>query len=248
MAEPAAERAPGRPRPRRSVYRCLGEGRRRVTAGACDCLFGGRRRSAAALVESPMASQQAILISGSPRPRGNTSHALDVVEAVLSEAGYTSERLRLSALDFGSCIACERCRKDKRCTGVIDELTPWYDRLLEADLWVIGSPVYNYNITSWMKAFVDRLYCFYDFGEGHPRPWSARLAGLGKRVITFVLGEQTDREDIGFAPEALTKPLTALGLESLGSFVFTGYFGPDALEEDHERVARFRSNIARAVG
>ncbi len=195
-----------------------------------------------------MASNRALLVGGSPRPRGNTTYALDIVDSVLAESGHTTERLQLSSIAFGSCTGCERCRKDKRCTGVIDELTPWYEILLDADLWVLGSPVYNYNVTSLMKAFIDRLYCFYDFEEGHPRPWSARLAGLGKRVLTFVIGEQLDEEDIGFAPEALAKPFEALGLESAGSFVFTGYFGPASLKRDIDRVGRFRSEVARAVG
>lgn len=194
-----------------------------------------------------MSDKSAVLVSGSPRRKGNTAFALGVIESVLADAGYETARLELSSLEFGSCIACERCRTDKRCTGVTDELTPWYDRLLDADLWVLGSPVYNYNITSWMKAFIDRLYCFYDFEDGHPRPWSARLAETGKRFVTLVVAEQVDDEDIGFAPAALRKPLEALGLESIGSFVFTGYFAAGTLAKDTDRIEAFRSDIVRAI-
>ena len=38
-------------------------------------------------------------------------------------------------------------------------------------------PINHYKITAWMKTFTDRLYCFYEFGEQRPGPWSCRLAG-----------------------------------------------------------------------
>jgi len=139
------------------------------------------------------------------------------------------------------------CRTDKACTGVTDDLTPIYDRLLAAGLWVVGSPVYNYNVTSWMKAFIDRLYCFYDYEDTHPRAWSSRLSGLGKHSIVVAVAEQLSDEDVGFAVEALTRPLDALGVSAIGSFLFRGYFGPNALKEDTDRVARFTGEIAAAI-
>ena len=194
-----------------------------------------------------MHAPKAILISGSPRPRGNTASALGIAEDALSAAGYDTELIQLSQLNFGSCIACEMCRTDKACTGVTDDLTPVYDRLLAADLWVVGSPVYNYNVTSWMKAFIDRLYCFYDYEDTHPRAWSSRLSGLGKHSIVVAVAEQLSDEDVGFAVEALTRPLDALGVSTIGSFLFRGYFGPNALKEDTDRVARFTGEIAAAI-
>lgn len=194
-----------------------------------------------------MHRSRAILISGSPRPRGNTAHALQIVGAVLAAADYDTEMVQLSQLNVGSCIACEKCRADKACTGITDDLTPIYERLLAADLWVVGSPVYNYNITSWMKAFIDRLYCFYDYEDTHPRAWSTRLAGLGKRSLALAVAEQLTDEDVGFALEALTRPLAALGVPEIGAFLFRGYFGPNALREDADRCARFAKEVAAAI-
>lgn len=194
-----------------------------------------------------MSSSAAILVSGSPRPHGNTTQALESVSGILADAGYITELIQLSRLRFGSCIACERCRRDRACTGLTDELTPHFKTLLAADLWVLGSPVYNYNVTSWMKAFLDRLYCFYEFDEDDRHNWSSRLAAMNKRALTFVIGEQTSDEDIGFAPEALRKPLEAHGLRSAGSFVLRGYFGPSSLREDRSGRWEFEREVASAV-
>lgn len=194
-----------------------------------------------------MQNRSAILLSGSPRSRGNTSHALDIVSGVLRRKGFAVERVQLSRLAFSSCIACEKCRRDHACTGLTDDLTPYYESLLAADLWVLGSPVYNYNVTSWMKAFLDRLYCFYDFDDHNRHIWSSRLAGLNKRAITLVVGEQTSDEDIGFAPEALRKPLEAHGLDIIRSFVLKGHFGPSSLREHDTDAAALEQGVESAT-
>lgn len=194
-----------------------------------------------------MQNRSAILLSGSPRTHGNTARALEIVSRVLTDAGFSVELVQLSRLAFGSCIACEKCRRDHACTGLTDELTPYYDSLLAADLWVLGSPVYNYNVTSWMKAFLDRLYCFYDFDENDRHIWSSRLADLSKRALTIVIGEQTSDEDIGFAPEALRKPLEAHGLDVVRSFVLKGHFGPSSLRDDRAGSSTFERDVASAT-
>lgn len=194
-----------------------------------------------------MQSRTAILLSGSPRSRGNTARALDIVSGVLRDSGFSVELVQLSRLAFGSCIACEKCRRDHACTGLTDELTPYYESLLAADLWVLGSPVYNYNVTSWMKAFLDRLYCFYDFDEHNRHVWSSRLAGMNKRAMTLVVGEQTSDEDIGFAPEALRTPLDAHGLRSIGSFVLKGHFEPSSLQENRAVSVTLERDVATAI-
>jgi multimeric flavodoxin WrbA len=88
-----------------------------------------------------------------------------------------------------------------------------YQKLLESRGLILISPVHNYNITAWMKAFIDRLYCFYDFAEPRPGHWSSRLAGQGRKAIVAAIAEQPNMEDMGFTLEAMRKPLEALGYE-----------------------------------
>ena len=100
---------------------------------------------------------QAVLINGSPRKHGNTSFVGSIISKLLTAGGWKVEEIDLYDLDFSGCIGCERCREDNRCTGIEDDFTLCYHTLEASELWILGSPVHNYNVTSWMKACIDML-------------------------------------------------------------------------------------------
>jgi len=160
-------------------------------------------------------------ISGSPRRGGNSDIILD---NILKGTGAELDTLYLSDIDFSSCVGCEQCRKDKICTRFEDGLTPWYDTISEARGLVLVSPVHNYNITAWMKAFIDRLYCFYDFDNERPRGWSCRLAGQGRAATLAIVAEQIEGEDLGVTMEALRMPIKAFGYQVVGELQVLGKF------------------------
>ena len=167
---------------------------------------------------------QIIGISGSPRRGGNSDLILENILVGAQQAGATSEVVFLSDLNFSSCVGCERCRKDKICTRFDDDLTPLYSKIIGARGMVLVSPVYNYNITSWMKAFIDRMYCYYDFDNERPRGWSSRLADQGRKALLTIVAEQTSKEDLGLTMEALRLPMQALGYEIMGETPVLGMF------------------------
>jgi len=168
-------------------------------------------------------------VSGSPRRGGNSDLILN---SILNGAGADSETLYLSEFDFSACVGCERCRKDKICTRFEDGLTPWYDTISDAKGLVLVSPVHNYNITSWMKAFIDRLYCFYDFDDERPRGWSSRLAGQGRAVAFAIVAEQMEEKDLGIAMDALRLPIEAFGYQVAGELQVLGKFEAGIVGKD----------------
>ncbi len=190
---------------------------------------------------------KAVVINGIPRKKGNTAFVCSSVTDSLKEKGYSVEVLNLCEIDFSTCIGCERCRKDEICTGISDGLTPYYDILTGADLWVLGTPVHNYNVTALMKAFLDRLYCFYIFTDSHPRGFSSRLTPKEIKSVVFGIAEQTAEEDFGFTIEAMEMPLTALGVDVLSSFKFIGYFEPGALKKDEDRMKAFKAEFNEII-
>lgn len=84
---------------------------------------------------------------------------LSSILSPLTEAGFYTQSLYLRELAFSGCTGCERCCRDKVCTGLTDDLTPWYETIKVAVGLVLVSPCHNYNITSLMKSFIDCLYC-----------------------------------------------------------------------------------------
>ncbi|ATU08887.1 flavodoxin family protein [Methanohalophilus portucalensis FDF-1] len=150
-------------------------------------------------------------ICASPRKAGNTDVLLDEVMEGAKSNGATAEIAHLRDYSIESCVGCERCRQDKTCTRFHDGMNLLYPKIEEAKGLVLGSPTYNYNVTSLMKTFIDRLYPYYNFTDDRPREYSSRLAGQGRRACVFTIGEQPIIEDIGFSLEAMSYPLEALG-------------------------------------
>lgn len=129
-------------------------------------------------------------IGSSPRKGGNSDILLKWLLKGLSNAGIAAEKIQLRDYQFQSCNGCERCRKDKRCTELQDEMQLIYPKITRASGLVLISPILNYNMTALMKSFIDRLYCFYDFSDKRQGSWSSQLADQGRKAIIAAVGEQ----------------------------------------------------------
>ena len=187
-------------------------------------------------------------ISGSPRRGGNSDL---ILENILKGTRADSDTLYLSDIDFSPCVGCEQCRKNKICTRFEDALTPFYRVIQEAKGLVLVSPVHNYNITAWMKAFIDRLYCFYDFDNERPRGWSSRLAGQGRAAAFAIVAEQIEGEDLGVTMEALNMPIKAFGYQIAGELQVLGKFEAGIVGKDPvalEQGTELGKKLAKVLG
>ena len=99
---------------------------------------------------------------------------------------------------------------------------------------VLVSPTHNYNVTAWMKAFIDRLYCFYNFDDNRPRGWSSRLADQKRKAVLAAVCEQEAREDMGFTLDAMRHPIEALGYEIIGELPVFGVFDKGRVKEKED--------------
>jgi len=177
-------------------------------------------------------------ISGSPRKRGNSDIILQYISRGMRERGIGCETFHLRDLEFQSCIGCERCRKDKICTGLKDDMRLIYPAILESNGLVLVSPTHTYNISALMKAFIDRLYCYYDFGDSRPRSWSSRLAGQGRKAVIAAVCEQQGRENMGVTLDAMLMPLEALGYEVVDEIAVFGLFDRGIVKDHPDILAR----------
>ena len=99
-----------------------------------------------------------IAFNGSPRKEGNTFQAIQIVFEELKKEGIETELIQLGGKNIHGCIACYKCfeNKDQKCAVQNDELNDYIDKMLEADGIIIGSPVYFSNVSSEVKALIDR--------------------------------------------------------------------------------------------
>ncbi len=101
-----------------------------------------------------------LAIVGSPRPGGNTSYLVDVALQEAARHGLETEKIVLSKYKVNPCQGHDNCTSYKSCKQEDD--VPWMlEKFCTADGILLGSPVYYYNMTAQMKAFIDRNYFLY---------------------------------------------------------------------------------------
>ena len=99
-----------------------------------------------------------------------------------------------------------------------------------------------------MKAFIDRLYCFYNFTDERPGPWSSQLADLGRKAVVIAVGEQTNPEEGGMdlALKAMCLPVEALGYEIIDEMPVLGIFHKGIVKQHPEKLEK-AENIGRLL-
>jgi multimeric flavodoxin WrbA len=154
--------------------------------------------------------------------------------------GVVPEEIQLRDYQFQSCSGCERCRKEKQCVELKDGMQLIYPKIQEAKGLILTSPIHNYNMTALMKAFIDRLYCLYNFSDERPGSWSSRLANQGRKAIIIAIGEQRNREAAGMdlTLQAMRLCIEALGYEVIGELSVLGVFGKGEIKRHPEELEK----------
>lgn len=186
-------------------------------------------------------------VGGSPRSGGNSDMLLERVLRGAEDAGAEVKAVYPRDYTFSSCIGCEACRKHGACTGLKDDMQLIYPEIRQSGGLVLTTPVHFYNVSALMKAFLDRLYCFFAFTEDHPRKYTSRLAGEGRRAVTAAVCEQMSERDMGFTREAMRLPLLALGYEVLSEVDAYGFFAKGTVAESEAVLSRCEE-AGRALG
>jgi multimeric flavodoxin WrbA len=177
-------------------------------------------------------------VAGSPRKNGNSDVLLRHVLKGVSRENIKCGSIQLREVQFQGCIGCEKCRKDKICTGLADGMSLIYKQIIASKGLVLVSPAHNYNITSWMKAFIDRLYCFYNFENTRPRAWSSQLAGQDRKAVLVAVCEQENKKDMGFTLDAMRMPIEALGYQVIGEQAVLRIFDRGKVKEDTDSLEK----------
>lgn len=188
--------------------------------------------------ENLLPENKVLAVAGSPRKNGNSDILLRQVLKGVSQENIECRAVQLRDIQFQGCIGCEKCRKDKICTGIIDGMSLIYSQIITSKGIVLVSPTHNYNITSWMKAFIDRLYCFYNFEDTRPRGWSSQLADLDRKAVIVAVCEQESKENMGFTLEAMKIPIEALGYKVIGEQAVFRIFDRGKVKEDTESMEK----------
>jgi len=99
-----------------------------------------------------------VAINGSPRPEGNTAFLIRTMLEELENGGIETEIVQVGGKKIRGCTACNKCfeNRDRRCVFDDDIVNGCIAKMAEADGIILGSPVYFSDITSELKALIDR--------------------------------------------------------------------------------------------
>lgn len=124
-----------------------------------------------------------VAINGSPRRNGNTAGALKIACEELEKEGIETEIIQIGGKRFSGCVNCGQCGKNqnRRCGIENDDMNSVIEKLYEADGIIIGSPVYFSNVTTEVKALIDRAG-FVSMVNGNPlrRKVGAAVVAAGR--------------------------------------------------------------------
>ncbi len=97
-------------------------------------------------------------INGSARKDGNTAILIRKVFGELEAAGIETELFQMAGKKIRGCTACGKCyeNKDKKCVVGNDILNECLEKMVEADGIILGSPTYFADVSTEMKALIDR--------------------------------------------------------------------------------------------
>lgn len=193
-------------------------------------------------------------IMSSYRTDGNTGRTASLVEEQLQKEASRRhvdleiERVNLGRLDVGICRGCRLCfdKGEDKCP-MKDDLLSLRDKMLEADGYLVSSPVYVEDVNGILKNWMDRmaftchrpaLYgkCAYLIttsgggSTGHAlrtmdaafHAWGCRVAGRAK----FRTGALTDKESIFLKNEKAIKQAAKVFLDDLmrGADAYPGMY------------------------
>ena len=112
-------------------------------------------------IKSLKESKKVLILSASPRRKGNSQILCDKFAEGAKSAGHQVKMIRLSDKKINFCKGCSVCRTTHRCVQD-DDMAEILDKVVKADVIVLSTPVYFYIMNGQMKTFIDRCLPRYE--------------------------------------------------------------------------------------
>ena len=101
-------------------------------------------------------SKKVLILSGSPRKGGNSDLICDEFMRGALESGNEVEKIRVASKKVAPCHGCYHCADHGGKCVSDDDMAEILQKMIDADVIVMASPVYFYSIDAQLKAVIDR--------------------------------------------------------------------------------------------
>ena len=133
-----------------------------------------------------------ICLLGSPRTKGNSAALAKRFCDTAEKLGAQVQTFELNKLNYRDCQACMACKTKLDKCALQDDLAGVLDSVREADALVMTTPIYYGDVSSPIKAFIDRTYSYLVPNYlNQPKP--SRLSP-GKKLIFIQTQTQPDEK------------------------------------------------------
>ena len=100
--------------------------------------------------------KKVLVLSSSPRRGGNSDLLCDQFVNGSIEAGHPAEKIFLKDKKISYCTGCGTCIDGGKKCSQKDDMAEVLDKMVEADVIVMATPVYFYTMCGQMKTLIDR--------------------------------------------------------------------------------------------
>jgi len=173
-------------------------------------------------------------VDGSGRGGGNTAVLVRAILDGAEAGGAETELLDLAGWDIHGCDACQGCKWSRRCV-IEDDMQRFYDVAPEADVLVLGSPIYLDHVTAQMMAFIQRTYCY--IGPALENYWP-REGVRAVLAITYGAGDPHMYDDVLDWMAGRMKGY--FEIPTVARFAIPSTAHEPIITDDHPEVARAR--------
>lgn len=101
-------------------------------------------------------NKKVLILSGSPRKDGNSDLLCNEFLKGAVDGGNTVEKIRVAEKNIAPCSACYYCRDNGGACVHKDDMAELMQKIIDADVLVLASPVYFYSLSAQLKAVIDR--------------------------------------------------------------------------------------------
>ncbi len=112
-----------------------------------------------------------LILNGSPRLNGNTSALTSEFKRGAEEAGNKVKEFHLSKMKINGCLGCWMGGKDpEHPCAQCDDMEQIYPVYKEADVVVLASPLYYWQVSGFLKNAFDRLFAIAECNPNYRNP------------------------------------------------------------------------------
>ncbi len=128
------------------------------------------------------------IFNGSPRKAGNTAHMVHGIMEEFHSRNVPVEDVRLFVKNILGCNNCNRCKTEDLSTicSIDDDMRLMFPKIKESEVIIFASPIYMWQLTPCLLAFINRMHCLTDSGH-------IRNDVKGKKIgLALTMGDDID--------------------------------------------------------